>query len=123
MCKHCWDEDGPHHKDFIRGGVTPEDFEETNYQTRLKSNKKRPKKQRGCPENDFGPHVYVWIPMPHAYDWWDYDDDFYRHHGFHRREAKVCCGCGKKVKSRYTEEFQKLVNKKGWYNASYGYRH
>jgi hypothetical protein len=87
-----------------------------------KKNKKRPKKKRGCPGNDFGPHVYVWQPMISLYSWWPEagPDPFFAKHGFHRREEKVCCGCPKRDGFRYTEQFQKLINKKGWYTANYG---
>ena len=117
---HGWDHDPDNHADFVRGAVTPDDFEET-FRHKKKAQKKRPKKQRGCPENDFGPHVYVWVPSKAVYDWWpEYVDDFYDKHGIYRREVKTCCGCGKTSGSRYTEEMQKRISKLGWYKANYG---
>lgn len=117
-CDYCMGR-GPR-RDFRHGGVPLSDFdEEAPY--KKKSKKKRPAKKRGCPENDYGPHVYVWVPTSQVYDWWpDYDDGFYEKHGFHRREHKICCGCGKKQGGRYTEEMQKRIAKLGWYKAMYG---
>ena len=96
-------------------------WEETPYRPRRK--KETPKK-RGCPENDFGPHIYVWTTL--ATNSWsqflEENDSFFGRHGFRRREYKVCCGCGKQQSSRYTEEMQKRITKLGWYEANYGKR-
>ena len=48
-----------------------------------RSKRKRPKKARGCPENDFGPHVYVRVTR--TFPLWD--GTIYRY------EVSVCCGC------------------------------
>lgn len=118
MCKHCWDDtESVHHKDFIRGW-SDDGFDETPHK---KKSKGKPKKKRGCPENNYKEHVYVWVPAPRIYDWLDgVDDDFFKRRGFYRSEVEVCCGCGNRRRSRYTEEFQKLINEKGWYRATYG---
>ena len=79
---HGWDGDEDTHADFVRGGVSPDDFD-APVRHRKKSEKNRPKKKKGCPENDFGPHVYIWVPSELVYDWWpDYTDDFYEKNGF-----------------------------------------
>ena len=100
MCKHCWDEGGPHHKDFIRGGVDPEDFEkEVNYHPKQKKSKKA-KKYPGCPGNDKGPHIYVWTTEHNK------STLFLDYFGFHRYEQKVCCGCGHMDRRRKTPEYE-----------------
>lgn len=50
MCKHCWGDEPLHHKDYIRGGVDPEDFEkEVNYRPKKKKkNCKRSKTDEPC---------------------------------------------------------------------------
>ncbi|MGB3945742.1 MAG: hypothetical protein WBK76_02790 [Candidatus Saccharimonadales bacterium] len=67
------------------------------------SNKKRKKKKRGCPENDFKSHVYVWQTETRYFaKWSDY-------HGYaindrsrpYTVEVKSCCGCGKVLKKKY----------------------
>lgn len=127
MCKHCWDDtESVHHKDFIQGAVDPEDFyDEVNYHQKKKDRKARPR--RGCYANDFGAHVYVWTTELEPVGWaYSLNGSrvmsFYSVHGFHRMEAKVCVGCQKVIKRRYTEEFNKLAAKEGWYHASYGWR-
>lgn len=119
---HGWDKgEEPNHADFIHGGVGVDDFEkEVNYQTRTKKNKARAPRVRGCQGNDNGPHVYVWT-TEHVNDWLAfYGGDFYERSGFHRREYKTCCGCGKVANSRYTDEMAKAIAKRGWYRANYG---
>lgn len=116
---HGWSDEENTHADYIRGGVSPEDFEMEMPRRKKKPKKKSPSK-RGCPENEFGPHIYVWEAGPPEWDWWpDYTDTFYERNGFHRREYKICCGCGKRTGSRYTEQMRDLINKKGWYSANY----
>ena len=68
------------HKDAKQGGDGWIGWEETPY--RKSSVKKKRKKAKGCPENNGGAHVYIWI------DWdtrWPWSDATY--------EIKVCCGC------------------------------
>lgn len=120
---HGWDHDADNHADFKHNGVDPSDFDEEVMPYRKKRGKSRAKKEkRGCPENNFGPHIYVWVPSTLMYEWWPEagHDNFYDKHGFFRREVKTCCGCDKRAGSRYTEEFQKLISKLGWYKANYG---
>ena len=116
---HGWDHEKDNHADFKHGGVDPSDFEEEVVRHRKKRGKKRPPKKKGCPGNDFGPHVYVWVPKVYVFDWWpEYGVD-----KSNRYESKVCCGCNKSAgKTRYTEEFAKRVQKMGWYKATYGDR-
>jgi len=125
---HGWSGEEDDHADFLHGGVDPSDFDET-MPHRKKRGKKRPIKKRGCPENDFGPHIYVWTTESFRKgdgsfdDWlWQYEKDFWDKNGFHRREYKTCAGCKKRAGSRYTEEFAKRVQKMGWYKANYGDR-
>lgn len=113
-----WDGEKDTHADFTRGGVNPEDFEEQPTRHKKASKKRRPK--RGCPGNDFKEHVYIWEPLRFRYTWDDEAlDDFYEIHGFYRREVLICCGCGRRQKTRYTEEMKKRIKKFGWYNANY----
>lgn len=97
-----------------------EDFEEPRYRHPKRRAKKV--KARGCQGNDWGKHVYVWTTDPENLFSWDDAQEFYKFHGFYRREYYVCCGCGKRSRSRHTAEFQRLLTKQGWYRANYGYR-
>lgn len=119
---HGWDGEKDNHADFKHGAVAPSDFEE-GMPHRKKRGKKRPPKKKGCEGNDFGPHVYVWVPQIYQYSWWPEAgiDPFYKKYGYYRREVKTCCGCNKTTgASRYTEQFAKRVAKMGWYEANYG---
>lgn len=124
---HGWDGEKDNHADFVHGGVDPSDFED-EVRHRKKRGKARPKKKRGCPENDFGPHVYVWTTeyfrSDGGFDDWihHYEKDFWDRNGFNRREYKTCVGCLQRVKSRYTEEMKKRIAKMGWHKANYGER-
>lgn len=75
---HGWDGDEDTHADFVHGGVDEDDFVDT-IRYRKKAVKKN-KRAKGCPENNGGPHVYVWIPFD---TWWSGG----------AYEIKVCCGC------------------------------
>lgn len=94
MCYDCW---GSTHKDFVRGGVDVSDFEDTV--THPKPAPKRAR-TRGCPGNDHGAHVYVWT-TEHC------NCGFSKRHGFHVFETYACAGCGKRMKTRKTEQYQK----------------
>lgn len=83
-------------RDFVRGAVPVEDFY-TVPPHRKKSKKKRPPKKKGCPENNFGSHVYVWI---------DYDDSWLWY-SKREYEIKVCCGC---LKRANTNSFRRKMN-------------
>jgi len=106
-----------------QGAVEVEDFDD---EVRIrKSKKKAPKpRQRGCPGNDHGAHVYVWTtelePTGYLVISWNQKKypSFYKKHGFHRQEAYACVGCGTVKKRRYTEQMQKRIAKVGWYRAN-----
>lgn len=108
-----------------QGAVDENDFEEVNYHPKKKD---KPPRVRGCPGNDHKEHVYIWTTELEPTGWYtvswseDIKPTFHERHGFYRQEARVCVGCGRVSKRRYTEEFSKLVSKKGWYQANYGWR-
>lgn len=56
-------------------------WDETPYRKTGKDKKKFVRK--GCPENNNGPHVYIWV---------DYDSEWLC--GY---EIKICCGCLKRA--------------------------
>ena len=120
--------------DWCLGGVGRRDFkadkgdgyEETRHR---KTGKKKARSKRvGCPGNDGKAHVYVWTSEGEYTGWvrnpysGKVSKSFYLENGFFQREYKKCAGCGKTAGSRYTEQFQKLINKVGWYRAMYGDR-
>lgn len=131
MCKHCWDEweNGPHHKDFIRGGVEESDFEDVT--PHKKKAAKKPRKRDRCPETENGRHVYVWTtefePTGVYRSMWNdrLIQSFYAEHGFFDYERRVCCGCGKKAGMRRTAEYNEFIakwkkkNKKHYYVRFY----
>lgn len=119
----CWDcnnnPKGDPHKNYVRGGVEIDDFDkEVNYQTRLKGRSgnlryKKEKPRPGCPENNYGPHVYVWTTE------FEEEDLFSKHYGYHKREREFCAGCGKnRYRSRVTERYEKVRKRK--YEKMYG---
>lgn len=122
MCKACKMDPREMRTFYERqGAVEVEDFDdEIRYSHPPRKNKKKQPKKRGCPGNDFGPHVYVWMPSLYKYSWSNDRDSFFFKHGFHRNEVQVCCGCEKRNKYRYTAEMQKRINRLGWYKANYG---
>lgn len=128
MCRGCRMDPAEEERVYRRqGAVDAEDFDrEVNYRPKKKKKAQRP---RGCPSNDYKEHVYIWTTELEPTGWYkvSWSEDrlatFYERHGFHRQEASVCVGCGRIAKRRYTEEFRKLVSKKGWYQASYGWRY
>lgn len=108
MCKHCWDGyNFPNHSDFIRGGVEASDFDDEvryrrpNSGRRYGRSPKRRRDTRGCPANEGKGHVYVWTSEREV------TDIFFKHFGFHKKESKVCAGCGVVSKTRETEEYMK----------------
>lgn len=115
MCDCC---SSKSHKDFIRGGVEADDFDkEVNYQTRIKGRgfkgRKKEKTRPGCPENNYGPHIYVWTTE------FEEEDLFFKHYGYHKREREFCAGCGKRRHgSRVTERYEKVRKRK--YEKMYG---
>lgn len=114
-CSCCWYEQQDH-KDFIRGGVGEDDF---NDDLRYRHPKRRSKKSRArsltrtpCPAADDGKHVYVWVPCESE---WSPGEErvFYRHFGYHQYEKQVCCGCmATKGWRRETEEYIKVKERK-----------
>ena len=123
---HGWDGEDDPHADFLHGGVDLSDFEDEVRHRKKRGKTAYKKKKRGCPGNDFGPHIYVWTTeyfrRDGSFDEWtfQYEKDFWDRNGFNRREYKTCVGCLQRVKSRYTEQFAKRVAKMGWYRATYG---
>ena len=67
-------------KDNRRGASEDAFWDEDELVDYRSTKKNKKKKKRGCPENDFGPHVYVWVPY---FTFWSDG----------RYEIKVCCGC------------------------------
>lgn len=125
MCRDC-DYGYEKETDFRRGKVDVDDFyKEVNYQTRLKGRtgyrvKFRDKTRPGCPGNNFGPHIYVWTTEGQTSSFFS---DYY---GFYKYEFRICCGCGKKTKSRLSEPYLKIKARKwekmygGEYNVQRG---
>lgn len=106
---HGWSDEPDTHADFVRGGVPIEDFE-----PKVKHKKKRQKKSKkpGCPENNGGRHIYVWVPEGKT-------SLFYRFYGFYKWEREVCCGCEKTKGSywthkgrRWTEKYREIALKR-----------
>lgn len=119
---HGWDKDeSPNHADFVHGGVDEDDFVGTTRHKKKAPTKARTRR-RGCPENDGGPHVYVWTSESYSSWCTFYEENFFKENGYFRREYLLCCGCKRYKKSRYTEEMQKRIAKFGWYNVNYGGR-
>lgn len=122
MCSHCWDEGGPHHKDFIRGAVEPDDFEkEVNYKPKAKKSKSVSKRNYpGCPGNEGKAHVYVWTTE------YEVKDFFYDYYGFYKNQSRICAGCGKKNGSKPSDPYMRRKNREwdkrygGEYNMERG---
>lgn len=116
MCKAC--KMNPRDVRIFRqrqGAVEIDDFEPDF--RHVKSAKPKPRKrQRGCPGNDNGAHVYVWVPRNSVY-FWDNDDWFIEFFGYPKREVKVCAGCGKTGKYRETERY--LAEGEKWFKKNY----
>lgn len=78
--------DGPNnYKDGRRGACEDAFWDEDELVDFPRASRKKRKPRKGCPGNDFGPHVYVWVPY----------GDFYEDYPWtsNRYEIKVCCGC------------------------------
>lgn len=103
------------HKDFIRGGVTIEDFDD---EVRPRHPKRRKKKSRprsqtrsACWATEDGKHVYVMAGVEESA--YGHDDLFYKHFGFYKNEVKTCCGCRvTKGWRRETERYMKIKERK-----------
>ncbi len=116
MCWDCWDyPKGDPYKNFRRGGVEVDDFDD---EPRMRHPKRRVKKARKrsltrtpCPVAEDGKHVWIWVGYE---DDWNYQSKFfYRHYGYYKYEKQTCCGClvTKGIK-RETERYMKVKERK-----------
>jgi hypothetical protein len=121
MCKAC--KMDPRDVDIFyrrQGMVDADDFNEEGllryrHPKRRKARKdKYPKPRPGCPENDWGKHVYVWVDQAGIYE----SPSFYRYYGYYKYKYEVCCGCGKVGKKEHTDKYER-VNMKA-YNKRFG---
>lgn len=109
MCKKCYSDPAWDEIRYRRQGMVDiEDFDEepryhkVNRGRKWAYSKKRPRgPKRGCSGNEGKGHVWVWTSESEP------TDIFYKHFGFHKKESKVCCGCGIIAKSRETEEYMR----------------
>lgn len=105
MCSSC--KMDPHWERVMyeRQGMTDPDFGEVEVNYKPKKKKKVKRTRAGCPENNNGPHVYIWVPS-------EFDNLFKRYFGFAQTERKICCGCLKPAhKSRDSEQYTKKFGK------------
>lgn len=111
MCSGCKMDDKDVQVMYARqGAVEVSDFdEEPRYRKvttgkRWNYNKKKPRKKTrpGCPENNFGPHLFVWTTELESEK-----TLFFKFYGFHKYQREVCCGCGKRRNSELTERYIK----------------
>lgn len=112
MCWDCYNNDkGDPYKNFRHGGVEPDDFDnDVKYRHPKRKKKNKASQVKGCPENNNGSHVYVWV---------DEDEHpFHKVYGYSKYERQTCCGCGKTGKKRETERYEKVKARK--YAALYG---
>lgn len=98
--QHGWGGEDNGHADFVHGGVPIEDFNEEFKHVKA-AKKSRPKKKRGCPENDYKAHVYVWITETRYHSKWGYYGLMEDRSRPYTVDLKVCCGCGKVYTRRY----------------------
>lgn len=77
------------YKDARRGASEDAFWDEDELVDYRPSKKKKRKRQKGCPENNGGRHIYVW--QKDLDPWWNryYPDSPY--------EKKLCCGCEKRA--------------------------
>lgn len=111
MCKGCYSDPTWDEIYYRRqGAVDVDDFyKEVNYQTRMKgrgwsrggSHKQKFRNRPGCPGNDFKAHVYVWTTEKEESTFFS---DYY---GFHKRQSRICVGCGKRNGSQLSDEYMK----------------
>ena len=107
MCDACRE----HGRKAKEAHYSIEDFADP-IRVRHPKRKRKEKKMRGCPGNEFGPHIYAWTV--YVSGWLgESNREFFERNHFYRREYYVCVGCEKISKSRYTAEFQKLLTKAG----------
>lgn len=110
MCKACqaYKKEYAETQDIRQGRVEPDDFErEVNYKPKKKVKSSRRYSGTGCAGNDGGPHVRVWT----ASDGWD-GEFFRKHYGYYKYERYVCVGCGAGFKTRLSERYMKVKERK-----------
>lgn len=116
MCWDCYDHpEGDPYKNFKRGGVEVEDFDDDlryrHPKRRAKKARARPLTRKPCPATEDGKHVYVW--NGYISEWSGTDKIFLEHFGYHRTEILTCCGCyATKGWSRETERYMKAKERK-----------
>lgn len=101
MCYDCWGYTSVIKRDFNAGKVEVSDFDDEFRHAKV-AKKKKPKKKRGCPENDYKAHVYVWVEEKHY-------RSRYTPNGFvedrsrppYTVREKTCCGCGHVTNRKY----------------------
>ena len=115
----CWDcyanKGGDPYKDFRRGKVEVSDFDDefryvkaggkTQFEWSNKATRRarqKPKPRAGCPENNMKAHLYVWTTELESEK-----TIFFRYYGFHKYQREVCCGCGKRRKTEFSERYIK----------------
>jgi hypothetical protein len=84
--------DGPNnYKNNRRGGAEDALWDENELvdHRRAGSKKNKPRKRKGCSENEGKAHVYVWATLAEIYNEYDY-------RWYSEREGRICCGCGKR---------------------------
>src|SRR5689334_17000767 len=89
--------DDANYKDLRRGAAEDAfwDEDEPVYMPRKKG-KKRPSAKKGCPGNDDGPHVYIWVKVTKRYLRWNGNGFFTMTYN-----EKTCCGCNKVTRRKY----------------------
>lgn len=82
--------DVKNYKDLRQGAADDGFWDDENELVDYQSKKKKKDRPRvpGCPGNDGGSHVYVWINYEYDYPWFIRSKTQY--------EIKVCCGCMKR---------------------------
>lgn len=90
-------------KDYRRGALEDAFWDEDEpVDYRPSSRRRKPKKKKGCPGNDYKAHVYVWVETLHyrsrltAYG---FVEDKSRPP--YKVREKTCCGCSKVTRRKY----------------------
>jgi len=101
-----------------QGAVEVDDFyKEVNYTPRKKKTKRvREKRTRpGCPENNNGPHVYIWTTETvgaRLYSTYLMHDMFYDYFGYSKWKYEVCAGCLKGRGREHSDRYEKAKERK-----------
>lgn len=95
--------DGPNnYKDNRRGGAEDAFWDETELVDHKRSATKKKRARRGCPENDYKAHIYIWTTETRYYGKWDtirgYVQDKSRPYTV---DINICCGCEHVTNRRY----------------------